>query len=141
MENLVSVFEDEMDTYLDGVEKSFDLTVGTWKRKPKFKREVSSTELVITGEYSTEDQVMRWISGGTRVRYATMSKGFQAKTRPGKLRSGAGRGGVAYVSRLKPRPGIKARKFGELVEERNKPKLIAGWKRAVKALAQLIGAP
>lgn len=141
LEDMLGVFEDEMDDYLDLVKKDFYTTIATWKRKPKFERDVSSSETEVVGEYFTENEVMGWVSHGTRIRYATMTKDFRAKTRPGRIRSGSGSGGVAYVSRRRPRPGIQARKFDELIAEKNKSKLAAGSKRAVNALARMVNAP
>lgn len=60
----------------------------------------------------------RWLDEGTRVRYATMTKGFVPKTRAGELHSWAGKGKMLFVSRKHPRPGIKARKFTKTLQRR-----------------------
>jgi hypothetical protein len=52
-----------------------------------------------------------WLNYGTKVRYAVMSNPFVAKTTPGLLGSRAGKGGMLFVNKKHPMPGIKARKF------------------------------
>lgn len=121
-----------MNHYLDLVEKSFDSTVQTWRSKPKFDRDVKVGTFQIVGEYGTDDDVMNWVSNGTRVRYATMTPDFQAKTKVGRIRSNAGRGGVAFVNRRVPRPGIRARKFDELIVKSRMRNLQLAFKRAIK---------
>ena len=59
-----------------------------------------------------------WISKGTKVRYAVMTKGFKAKTRPKIISSYKGKGQMWYVNPKKPRPGIEARLFDETINER-----------------------
>jgi hypothetical protein len=44
-----------------------------------------------------------------------MTPNFRAKTVPGRIRSNKGRGGVAYISRMHPRPGIVARRFDDVI--------------------------
>jgi hypothetical protein len=54
-----------------------------------------------------------------------MSKDFVAKTRPGSLKSGPGRGGVVFIGRNVSRPGIKARnatgRTAEILEKQAEP--------------------
>lgn len=62
----------------------------------------------------TEDGPYFWLDRGTAVRYATMHRGFKAKTKVRSFSSSAGVGGVAYVSRKTARDGIEAREWTEL---------------------------
>ena len=59
-----------------------------------------------------------WLDAGTKVRYAVMTKNFVPKTRTSQLNSWAGRGGMLFVSKKHPMPGIKARKFTKALRER-----------------------
>lgn len=52
-----------------------------------------------------------WLDMGTKVRYATMTNPFVAKTRPNQLASFNGKGHMLFVSKKHPRPGIKKRNF------------------------------
>lgn len=77
-----------------------------------------------------------WLDKGTRDRYATMQKGFQAKTSYRVLGSKKGKLGVAYISTRVPRPGIDARHFNDEANKRMTPKA----EEAVdKAVAQAMG--
>jgi hypothetical protein len=51
----------------------------------------------------------KWLDQGTRIRYATMTRGFRAKTTPRVISSKPGKGGLNYVSRRRPRKGIEKR--------------------------------
>lgn len=78
---------------------------------------------------STDDVRMVNLDTGTNTRWAVMSKDFQPKTSVRRLstRSGSGRtvirGRKAMTARgIRPRPGIKARKFSEeIVAQRQRP--------------------
>lgn len=85
----------------------FGKTVSTWKDKPKFETHKIRGGRVV----SSMNKIYFFISEGTRVRYATMTPNFQAKTAPGRLQAGAGAGGVLFINKKRPRPGIKARRF------------------------------
>lgn len=106
-----------------GVKVDFDVTTQTWKDRPLF---------VITRQpgkrlVATKSDIYRFISRGTRVRYAVMTGDFAAKTSPGVIGSSAGKGGLAFVGK-KPLPGIKARKFEEVIGRK--------WSRLLPVLAQ-----
>lgn len=100
--------ENFLDAAAENVRIDLGVTVQTWKRRPEFR--VSTPR---PGEriVSTDNKIYKFVSGGTRVRYATMSRDFIPKTRPDWIGSGPGRGRRLFVSRKHPRPGIKARRF------------------------------
>jgi hypothetical protein len=104
-----------VDNYLtmtaDAIKIDFDVTTRTWKRRPVFLVRKSKGERTI---YTNSD-IYKFVSGGTRVRYATMTPGFVAKTRVRYIGSRMGRGGVLFISKRHPRPGIKAREFPEAI--------------------------
>lgn len=59
-----------------------------------------------------------WVSKGTKVRYAVMTKGFKPKTKFRVISSYKGRGQMRYVDPHIMRPGIQAREFDEEINER-----------------------
>lgn len=95
----------------DGVKVDFGVTTQTWNHQPVFTITASPGRRKI----QTDDPPFIYVSGGTRVRYATMTRGFKAKTTPGVIGSVKGSGGVLYISKMRPRPGIQARRFAELI--------------------------
>lgn len=92
----------------------FNVTTKTWNKRPVFliKRTKEGAQIYTT------NLIYHFVSGGTRVRYATMTPDFRAKTRVEQIMSGAGRGGMMFISKKHPRPGIKARKFPEVIAKK-----------------------
>lgn len=115
---------DTLDMMAENVRVDFLVTVQTWNNKPDFVKE---SEPGIRRVY-TSNLIYKFVSGGTRVRYATMTPNFKAKTSPGVIGSTAGSGGVAFISRKFPRPGIEARKFDVAIRDK--------WIKKVSALLQ-----
>ena len=113
------------------IERDFEKTTATWKHDVEFDRAISLSQkdggptLVV----DTGDKIYKFVSGGTRVRYATMTPDFVAKTTPRVIGSGPGAGGLAFVNKQRPRPGIKARQFHETIAN----KWRAPFKRAMEA--------
>lgn len=107
-------------------EKLLSEPVSTWtgaKPKPESLVEVGRNDVtVLTGMNGSEEALnkFKWLNEGTRVRYATMSQDWKSKTKPGVLKSGRGRGRMLFVNRRRPRPGIKARGWTELIQKRRK---------------------
>lgn len=111
--------EEGLDKAAKETRKEMLKTVSTWKDKPDFVVEKDKmTRLVVS-----RNKIYFFISGGTRVRYATMTPNFKAKTSPSRYQARAGAGGVAYISKLKPRPGIKPRNFDTKTAKRMQPRL------------------
>jgi hypothetical protein len=104
----------------EAIRKEYEKTTRTWHHKPVFEvlPEVSNTEVsVLVG---TDDKIYLFLDEGTKVRYATLSRDWQSKTTPGIIGSGPGRGRVLFVSKKRPRPGIKARRFTPTIQSRRK---------------------
>lgn len=99
-----------------GLQLLQDLTA-TWDHKPQFEMVTNFSSNDIEVLLGTDDKIFGYLDRGTSVRYAVMTPDFQAKTTPGSLQSGRGRGGVVIVNRKRPRPGIKARDFSGQVEK------------------------
>lgn len=98
----------------------FGKTVATWDHTVAF-HQITEIEPYPTASVYTEDLIYGFVSGGTRVRYATMTEDFAAKTTPHVLNSVPGQGDVAFVDTSRPKPGITAREFPEEVEKQTGP--------------------
>jgi hypothetical protein len=117
------------------VEKKYKETTSTWQgEKPKFESiiDVGGSEIaILTGPTGSNEAVNKfvWLDEGTSIRWALMSSNWRSKTKPGKLRSGRGKGSVVIAGRramqrrnIRPRPGIKARNWTlTLQRQRRKP--------------------
>lgn len=108
-------------------DNQFRLTYKTWKNQPKFKQEFSQKPNLIEGSTTTSGEGSKkhpypFVTKGTSVRFATMTPDFQAKTTRRVISSRSGRGGVAFVDKRKPRPGIEGREFEEEIAKREEPK-------------------
>lgn len=115
----------------------------TWEHKPRFEFDVIRQRPGQGGTYgllgvavSTDDDIYHYLNEGTGVRYATMTKDFQPKTKFRTLDSGVGKGSLAYVSTKDARAGIQARmwddEIAKLVEKRFKQELSAAFKRGAR---------
>ena len=127
---LERVINNTLDAAALAVKADFGVTVQTWHRRPKFfiRTPKAGVRLIFT-----PNLIYRFVSGGTRVRYATMTPGFIAKTAPRKIASQMGRGGLWYVSKKRPRPGIKAREFASVIGEKWDKELPRIMQRAIDA--------
>lgn len=110
------------------VRKDYERTVRTWKGdKPEFAQAVSLADggphllIVVQGAGAKK---WFWLDKGTKVRYATMSPDFQSKTIPRVLDSRSGKGGRLFVNKKRPRPGIEAREWTEMIAKK--------WRRPFK---------
>lgn len=128
-----------MQQVTDLLSKEFAKTVATWRNKPAFDKTVTEDAGRIVGEVSTDSDIYRYVSGGTRVRYATMSPDFSAKTQPHVIGSGPGSGGVLYISKMHPRPGIEAREFDKTIAEQKAKKIESILAAAVRAAIKASG--
>lgn len=106
----------------------FDTTTQTWKDRPTFTIEKSLGKRVV----ATKSDIYRYISRGTRVRYAVMTPGFAPKTRTGYIGSNKGVGGMAFVGKV-PLPGIQAREFEEVIGKKAEKQAPIVVQRAIDA--------
>lgn len=125
------------------VKNDYQKTTASWTgAKPSFviSRSVSARAgelglLVGVGGGSDEGaNKFLWLDEGTDVRFATMTRGFIAKTSPGMIGSRAGRGGVAYINPDKPMPGIEARRFTETIEKLHRRAFKRDMERALREI-------
>lgn len=93
--------------------------VRTWRTPVDFQIALDKRGDTFTMSVFTDSEIFKFVNDGTSVRYATMTPDFISKTRPGSMQSGRGRGGVAYVNKKIPRPGIQARNFIETAFEQH----------------------
>ena len=123
-------------------------TTETWKHKPTFSKDVLYTQdqigVNVTPDLTTlKGRVWMYLDGGTKIRWAVMSPDWKSKTRTGWLGSRKGRGRVLFAGRrymqkhnVRPRPGIKARKWSEEVRKLRVPKFKARMKREFDIIAR-----
>lgn len=110
-------------------------TTKTWQgEKPRFETLVGlerppGSASVMTGPTGSDKAVNKWVwlNGGTRIRWALMSKDWQSKTRVRWFGSGRGAGRVVIAGRramqrrgIAPRPGIEARGWSEDLQKRRR---------------------
>ncbi len=96
-------------------QKALKETVKSWEGdRPKFessihlsRKEGASVDTQPTGSEVGVNK-WHWLDGGTRVRYATMSRDWHSKTAPGWLGSGPGKGRRRSI-RPRPARGATAR--------------------------------
>lgn len=93
----------------------FDSAIASWTGKPQIRSRKTARGygVEVVPLYPFE-----WVNRGTRVRFATMSKDWKSKTRPGVIASYHGSGRLLFVSRKHPRPGIQARNFTDIILRR-----------------------
>lgn len=114
-----------LDDVADGLIEDFDSTVETFKDKPTFFLLDRSKGYIKVGTSlkMAADEIYSHLNYGTKVRYATMSADFKAKTKSGRIKSVGGQGGMVFVDKRHPRPGIKARKFDETIAKKWEKKI------------------
>lgn len=106
------------------LEKELRKPTRTWSQgsKPSFRTKRIKRRFFRSIAVRTTSTPYVFLAVGTSVRYATMRSGYRRKTRPGSLDAYPGGGGVAFISRRNPRPGIRARDWHKIVaQQRTKP--------------------
>lgn len=126
---LLRAVENALTGTAKSIKVDFDTTTRTWRERPTFTINQAPFQRII----GTEDDIYRYVSRGTSIRYATMMPGFAPKTRNRYLGSNMGKGGVAFVSKKHPKPGIKAREFEQAVQEKWQKEFPRQVQRAIDA--------
>lgn len=137
-------FTKAVEETINKADDEFKKTYRTWGNKPSFKKQIKPSSRKITGSTLTTDKGSKtnpypFVERGTKVRYATMTPNFRAKTTPGVIGSGGGAGGVLYIDKRRPRPGIEARGFEAKVEEKIEPIFDDNVIKALKQTARASG--
>jgi len=138
--NAIKVLRQPIEEIIDEAEKEYGKTFKTFDHKPKFEKEIKVSDSAVEGSYLTSGEGSRenpypFVARGTKVRYATMSKDFVSKTQPGVIGSGQGKGGVLFVNKNRPRPGIEDRRWEQDIAKKLGPRLN---KKAAKALNEFV---
>jgi len=107
----------------------FEKTVETWDEQPDFTINENQNNVSI----GTRSKIYGYIDRGTAVRYATMTPDFAPKSRVRVIASARGKGGLAFVSRNHPKPGIQAREFSVIIQERMQKKFASRFKSVIKS--------
>lgn len=124
--------EQALDDTAKEVIKDFKRTTETWDHQPEFKVmdsgfRVGSREVSL--DVGTDDEIYGYVSRGTPAhdilpKQATVLRfqsGFVPKTKPGRfLSKEGGSSGDNTFAKAVHHPGIKARKFEELIAERHR---------------------
>lgn len=126
---ILRAVENGLDAAAKGAQTDFRVTTRTWNHKPDFNIERSPGRRVV----ATDDDIYFYLDEGTRVRYATMTANFRPKSRVRFIGSNIGRGGVLFISRKRPRPGIKAREFSDVIHKKWDRELPLTLQRAINA--------
>lgn len=109
-----------LDSSASRVAGDLNAITAPWKHSVDFEVSVGIVGEHAVARVTTSDKVFHFLNEGTRKRYALMSGNWKSKTKPGRMKSGAGAGKVLYIGKRKPwknsrkrwpRPGIKARKW------------------------------
>ena len=111
-------FEQAASAVADEMYADFLSTTKTWNNKPAFEKIVQVGDDSVQALVGTDNDIYRFVNDGTKVRYATMSKDFRAKTQVGVIGSGPGQGRRLFINKRYPRPGIQARKFDETIQKK-----------------------
>lgn len=108
---IVDAVKDEIQE----MEKMFGQGTRTWSSssQPSWELRVKPG-FAVAGTVTTGDTPFIYVEVGTRYRWRRMTRDFQAKTTPGVLGSGPGRGGVAGWFR-RPAKGITGRGFRDII--------------------------
>jgi hypothetical protein len=106
------------------LEKTTSTWVGdrpTWVVKKSLAKETVSSAVLAEGSAFGVRKWL-WLEEGTKIRYATMQKGFKAKTKVGNLQSGSGSRTrhPMFVSKHHPKKGIQARNWRKVMQEKHK---------------------
>lgn len=117
------VYQIAADTLLIDLEK----TTATWNTRVRWTVRVAGNTVTVT----TDNAIWRYVDAGTRphiirvrrARWLRFQAGYQAKTRPGSLVSGAGgpSGPFRFAKEVK-HPGTKARNFSRALRAKWKTK-------------------
>ena len=112
--SMLKVLERSLDMVAQDIKVDFEVTVQTWNTKPEFdiKKKQGYRKIF------TENDIYRYVSGGTKVRRAVMSPGFRPKSVSGAIRSNVGNGGAVFISKKIALPGIEARRFSEVIKDK-----------------------
>lgn len=134
--NASKIIQNVLTEASEGARADFEVTTQTWEQRPEVQVQTLRMGTKIVKVVFIHDRIYYFLAYGTRVRYATMTPNFRAKTAPGQIMSRQGRGGVAFISRNRPRPGIVARRWPDKIARKWKRQLPRLFDRALRYAAR-----
>lgn len=138
--DMLPILKGVMQAEAKNVEREFNITVRTFKRKIGFKAKVEADGF----EVVTDDEIYGYLDSGTRPhviqarrapRLAFYSGGFVSKTVAGRLNPRAGRkANTGFTRPLKVNhPGTAPRNFSKIIAERSNKRVAKAFQKALKA--------
>jgi len=131
------------------IRKDFEETTKTWDHEVEFKEHthLAMSDLVMSVEVETDDEIYGYVSNGTRPHPIVPKKqggtlvfktGYKAKTTPRQIGSGSGGSfGPTVFAKAVKHPGTKARRFPTTIWKKRLPEFYAAmwtaWRKAIKA--------
>ena len=128
-DKMLRAVENALDNVAKDVKIDFQVTTLTFDHKVEFTIDSERGKRQI---YTTDPPYF-YVNYGTRVRHALMSKDFKPKTRTGYIGSNKGKGGVVFISKKINLPGIVAREFDRVIQEKWQKQLPDILQRAIDA--------
>ena len=129
--------------------QELDKTTSTWKSdRPTMKSQIVINKrgaTITTGPTGNKKGVERWkfLSDGTKIRWAVMSPNWKSKTTPNRMNSKTGKGRVIIMGKramqkrnIKPRPGIKARRWPMVLGKKRRRPFTANMKKIMRLAAK-----
>lgn len=118
----------------------FEASVQTFRNRPT---PITTPPMIEGGGLITTvgilDQRYFYVSRGTRIRWAVMSKDWQSKTAPNRLRAIRGSGQAIIIGKramlargIPPRKGIEAREFDKQIAEKHRKSFAKTMSKAIK---------
>ena len=140
-----------MRDFGEEIREQFEDTTNTWHHKPRFEPSTSVPKVgmdVISVETSTSDEVYGFVNEGTKphaifpvhAKVLAFPGTFSPKTFPGIIGSSAGSSGpVDRFSKKVMHPGTEARKFDEVIAERQEKIFKSSLTRTMSLVAKASG--
>jgi len=135
---------------VDAAEKDFAETYKTFKRAPKFVKEIKISANYISGSVTTDDENYVRLNNGTKGPYLipkagkgllVFKAGYNAKTVPKTLigRGGGAFGDTVFMFGQVTHPGIEPRHWDIVVKDKETPWFLHYTRQALKEAARASG--
>lgn len=138
------IVEQALEDTVKDVKKDYATITKAWKHQPDVDSDYELRGIDATVLVGVDDKVFNYLDKGTKVRYALMRPGYKRKTKPGRLSSTAGGGGVRYIGKARPAyyskrkrwplKGIKARNWTPILQRRARKVFLARISKDIKGI-------